>query len=63
MDSKPEVGHSFSIVDERNGRSFHGWASTLDGAIADALHQLNLARAAEFCVVARLREYVNGDAL
>jgi hypothetical protein len=55
------VGYTFPLRDDRTGRQFIGWhESTLDGAISDALRQMNEWRAAEFRIVAQIREYVGG---
>lgn len=55
-----DIGYTFPLVDERTGRQFIGYAATLDGAVSDALRQLNEARMTEFRIVEYVRDFVEG---
>jgi hypothetical protein len=57
---KATLGKTFALVDPVTNRLFVGFGSTLDVAVVDWLHQVNAARAAEFRIVAQIREYVGG---
>jgi len=54
-----EVGHTYTIRNER-GELFIGWADTLDGAIADAMHRMNERTAARLRVAVLINEF-NGS--